>query len=51
MARFSAQQLEGAQDMLQLRAAVKSRRFWSDFENLLPSAPPQQTDETYREAA
>ena len=43
--------LEGARDMLQLRAAVKSRRFWSDFENLLPSAPPQQTDETYREAA
>ena len=43
--------LEGAQDMLQLRASVKSRRFWSDFENLLPSAPPQQTDETYREAA
>ena len=31
--------LEGARDMLQLRAAVKSRRFWSDFENLLPRLP------------
>ena len=37
--------------MLQLRASVKSRRFWSDFENLLPSSPPQQTDQIHLEAA
>ena len=43
--------LDGAKDMLQLRASVKSRRFWSDFENLLPSSPPQQTDEIHLEAA
>ena len=43
--------LDGAKDMLQLRASVKSRRFWSDFENLLPSSPPQQTDQIHLEAA
>ena len=43
--------LDGPKDMLQLRASVKSRRFWSDFENLLPSLPPQQTDEIHLEAA
>ena len=43
--------LDGAKDMLQLRASVKSRRFWSDFENLLPPLPPQQTDQIHLEAA
>ena len=43
--------LDGAKDMLQLRASVKSRRFWSDFESLLPSSPPQQTAEIHLEAA
>ena len=32
--------LDGAKDMLQIRASVKSRRFWNDFERLLPSSPP-----------
>ena len=43
--------LDGASDMLQLRASVMSRRFWDDFESLLPSSPPQETDQTHREAA
>ena len=43
--------LDGAKDMLQLRASVMSRRFWDDFESLLPSSPPQETDQTHREAA
>ena len=36
--------LDGAKEMLQLRASVMSRRFWDDFDGLLPSSPPQRTD-------
>ena len=43
--------LDGAKDLLQLRPSVKSHRFWSDFESLLPSSPPQQTDQIDLEAA
>ena len=43
--------LDGAKEMLQLRASVMSRRFWDDFEGLLPSSPPQETDQTHLEAA
>ena len=43
--------LDGAKDMLQLRASVMSRRFWDDFESLLPSSPPQETDQAHLEAA
>ena len=43
--------LDGAKDMLQLRASVKSRRFWDDFERLLPSSSPQQADQIHLEAA
>ena len=43
--------LDGAREMLQLRASVMSRRFWDDFEGLLPSSPPQETDQTHLEAA
>ena len=42
---------DGAKDMLQLRASVKSRRFWDDFERLLPSSSPQQADQIHLEAA
>ena len=42
---------DGAKDMLQIRASVMSRRFWDDFERLLPSSPPQETDQTHLEAA
>ena len=37
--------------MLQLRVSVMSRRFWDDFEGLLPSSRPQETDQTHLEAA
>ena len=43
--------LDGAKDMLQLRASVKSRRFRSDFERLLPASPPEQNEETHLRAA
>ena len=43
--------LDGAREMLQLRASVMSRRFRDDFEGLIPSSPPQQPDQTHREAA
>ena len=37
--------------MLQRRAPVRSRRFWNDFEGLLPPSLPQQIDQTHLEAA
>ena len=43
--------LDGAKNMLQIRASVMSRRFSDDFERLLPSSPPQETDQTHLEAA
>ena len=43
--------LDGAKEMLQLRASVMSRRFQDDFERLLPSFPPHETDETHLQAA
>ena len=43
--------LDGAKEMLQLRASVMSRRFWDDFEGLIPSSPPQEPDQTHLEAA
>ena len=43
--------LDGAKEMLQLRASVMSRRFQDDFERLLPSSPPHETDETHLQAA
>ena len=43
--------LDGAKGMLQLRASVMSRRFWDDFESLLPSSPPQATDQLHAKAA
>ena len=36
--------LPGATGMLQLRASIKSRRFNSDHERLLPESPPQETE-------
>ena len=33
--------LDGANEMLQLRASVMSRRFWDDYERLLPYRPLQ----------
>ena len=43
--------LDGAKEMLQLRASVMSRRFWDDYESLLPSSPTPQSDQTQLEAA
>ena len=43
--------LDGAKDMLQLRASVKSRRFWDDFGRLLPSSPRKEIDQTHLKAA
>lgn len=43
--------LDGAKNMLQIRASVKSRRFWSDFESLLPHSPPHQIEDSLQEAA
>ena len=36
--------MPGATGMLQLRASLKSRRFRSDHERLLPFSPPQETE-------
>ena len=36
--------LPGATGMLQLRASIKSRRFNSDHERLLPESPPQENE-------
>ena len=36
--------MPGATGMLQLRASLKSRRFRSDHEALLPLSPPQETE-------
>ena len=36
--------MPGAIGMLQLRASLKSRRFRSDHERLLPFSPPQETE-------
>ena len=35
--------IDGA-DPLQLRPSIKSRRFQSDHERLLPLSPPQETE-------
>ena len=43
--------LDGAKEMLQLRASVTSRRFWDDYESLLPSSPTPESDQTQLEAA
>ena len=43
--------LDGAKRLLPLRASVISRRFWDDFESLLPSSTPQATDQLHAEAA
>ena len=43
--------VDEAKGMLHLRASVKNRRLWNDFELLLPSPPPQQIDQTHLEAA
>ena len=43
--------LDGAKEMLQLRASVMSRRFWDDYESLLPSSPTPESDQTQLEAA
>ena len=43
--------LDGAKEMLQLRASVTSRRFWDDYERLLPSSPTPESDQTHLEAA
>ena len=41
--------LDGAKDMLQLRASVMSRRFWDDFESPLPHHPHKKpTKPTWR---
>ena len=36
--------MPGATGMLQLRASLKSRRFRSDHERLLPPSPPQEIE-------
>ncbi len=43
--------LDGAKGMLQLRASLKSRRFWDDFKGELPASPPEQIDQIHLEAA
>ena len=43
--------LDGAREMLQLRASVASRRFWDDYESLLPASPTSKSDQIQREAA
>ena len=43
--------LDGAKDMLQLRASVMSRRFWDDYESLLPSSPTPESNQTQLKAA
>ena len=43
--------LDGAKEMLQLRASVMSRRFWDDFESLLPAALTHQSAQTQLKAA
>ena len=43
--------LDGAKEMLQLRASVMSRRFWDDYKNLLPSSPTPESNQTQLEAA
>ena len=43
--------LDGAKEMLQLRASVMSRRFWDDYESLLPSSPTPESDQTQLKAA
>ncbi len=43
--------LDGAKEMLQLRASAKSRRFWDDFESLLPSSPTPESNQIQLEAA
>ena len=43
--------LDGANGMLQLHPTVMSRRLWDDFESLLPSSPPQATDQLHAEVA
>ena len=41
--------LAGTKDTFDIRASVMSRRFWDDFERLLPSSPPQEpTRPTWR---
>ena len=37
--------------MLQLRVSVTSRRFWDDYESLLPAAPTQESAQTQLKAA
>ena len=43
--------LDGAKDMLQLRASVTSHRFWDDYESLLPPSPTPESNQTQLEAA
>ena len=43
--------LDGAKEMLQLRASVMSRRFWDDYESLLPASPTPESNQTQLEAA
>ena len=50
-ARGLEQGLDGGRvELFQLRASVMSRRFWDDFESLLPLSPPQETDQAHLEA-
>ena len=43
--------LDGAKEMLQLRASVMSHRFWDDYESLLPPSPTPESNQTQIEAA
>ena len=43
--------LDGAKEMLQLRASVTSHRFWDDYESLLPPSPTPESNQTQLEAA
>ena len=43
--------LDGAKEMLQLRASVMSHRFWDDYESLLPPSPTPESNQTQLEAA
>ena len=43
--------LDGAKEMLQLRASVMSRRFWDDYACLLPSSPTPESNQTQLKAA